>query len=162
MASTKPSRQLVICGAGPAGLSAAMRFADLGWDDIVLVERRQGPSDFEQNKAFNYLVEPRGEKLLDQVGVANQLGTYGVATDGFTLSVVAPDGTQKTLVPPIVNRLRGNCYWIRRARLQQLLVDGTPITLFPDLVLGCDGLSSQVRVGLMARAELPQDDFRMI
>lgn len=199
MASTTPSRQILICGAGPAGLSAAMRFADLGWDDIVLVERRQGPSDFEQNKAFNYLVEPRGEKLLDQIGVADQLGTYGVATDGFTLSVVAPDGTQKTLVPPIVNRLRGTCYWIRRARLQQMLFDGiaarndprirllyghkfagfvdqpdgrvaatidspdgTKITLLPDLVLGCDGLSSQVRAGLMARPELPQDHFRMI
>lgn len=199
MASTKPNRQILICGGGPAGLSAAMRFADLGWDDIVLVERRQGPSDFEQNKAFNYLVEPRGEKLLEQIGVADQLGTYGVATEGFTLSVVLPDGKQKTLVPPIVNPLRGTCYWIGRARLQQMLFDaiaarndprirllyghrfagfvdqpdggvaaaidapdGSTITLMPDLVLGCDGLSSQVRAGLMTRPDVPHDHFRMI
>ena len=199
MASPKPGRKVLICGAGPSGLAAAMLFADLGWDNVVLVERRSGPSDFEQNKAFNYQIDPRGQRLLDQIGVSGMLGSYGVANDRFALTVIAPDGSAKQIVLPIVNPLRGTCYWMRRASLQQMLFDaiqarsdprisllyshsftgfvdcadgrvavsieasdGSKIELAPDLVLGCDGLSSPVRQALTLRPEVPEGQFRMI
>lgn len=199
MTGWKPKRQILICGGGPTGLAAAMLFVDLGWDDVVLVERRTGPSDFEKNKAFNYLIDPRAQKLLEQLGAKAMLGSYGVATDGFTLTLVAPDGTYKETVLPIVNPLRGTCYWIRRASFQQMLYDaieargdprirllyghrfagfadqpggrvgalieapdGRKIELLPDLVLGCDGLSSQVRSALALRSDVPDGHFGMI
>lgn len=192
-------RQVLICGAGPSGLAAALLFADLGWDDIVVVERRAGPADFEPNKAFNYQIDPRGQQLLIKIGVASMLERYGVANDDFMLGMVGPDGILKRREPPIINPLRGRCYWICRANFQQMLFDaiaarrdprinllyghqfkgfvdhadgsvgaqllgpdGTTITLAPDLILGCDGLSSRVRASLAARADVPEGHFRMV
>jgi 2-polyprenyl-6-methoxyphenol hydroxylase-like FAD-dependent oxidoreductase len=180
-------------------LAAALLFADLGWDDIIVVERRAGPADFEPNKAFNYQIDPRGQQLLARVGVAAMLERYGVPNDDFKLGIIGPDGTLKTREPPIINPLRGRCYWIRRANFQQMLFDaiaarrdprirllyrhkfngfvdhpdgrvgatlldpeGTTITLTPDLVLGCDGLASQVRAALTARADVPEGHFAMV
>jgi kynurenine 3-monooxygenase len=190
---------VLICGGGPSGLAAALLFADLGWDDIIVVERRAGPDDFEANKAFNYQIDPRGQQLLQKLGVATMLEHYGVPNDDFQLGIVGPDGILKKREPPIINPLRGRCYWIRRANFQQMLFDaiaarrdprirllyrhrftgfvdhpdgrvgaalidsdGATITLAPDLVLGCDGLSSQVRAALTARADVPDGHFAMV
>ena len=76
---TRKNKQIVICGGGPSGLAAALLFADLGWEDIILVERRQSPGDFEKNKAFNYQVDPRGQKLLKRLEINTMLDKYGVA-----------------------------------------------------------------------------------
>ncbi len=199
MIQPKPNQQILICGGGPSGLAAALLFADLGWDDIIVVERRAGPDDFEPNKAFNYQIDPRGQQLLAKIGVVAMLERYGVANDDFKLGVVSPDGTLKKVEPPIINPLRGRCYWIRRANFQQMLFDaikarqdsrirllyrhkftgfvdhpdggvgatlldpeGATITLAPDLVLGCDGLSSQLRAALTARPDVPDGHFAMV
>jgi len=199
MTLPKPNQQVLICGGGPSGLAAALLFADLGWNDVVLVERRAGPADFELNKAFNYQIDPRGQQLLIKIGVAAMLEHYGVANDDFKLGVAGPDGVLKKVAPPIINPLRGRCYWIRRANFQQMLFDaitarggsrirllyghkfsgfvdhadgrtgatvsgpdGQTIALTPDLVLGCDGLSSQVRAALASHPDVPDDHFRMI
>ena len=192
-------RQVLICGGGPSGLAAALLFADLGWDDIVLIEKRAGPADFEPDKAFNYQIDPRGQQLLIRLGIAAMLDRYGVANDDFKLGIVGPDGRLKQKAPPIINPLRGRCYWIRRANFQQMLFDavaarGNPgirllyghrftgfydhgdgrvgvavagpedetLMFTPELVLGCDGLSSPVRAALAARPEIPVGHFRMI
>lgn len=193
------NRKLLICGGGPSGLAAALLFADLGWDEVILVERRRGPRDFEPNKAFNYQIDPRGQQLLVKLGVAGMLDSYGVANDDFHLGLVGPDSILKKREPPIINPLRGRCYWIRRANFQQMLFDaiaarhdprirllyghsftglvdqpdgrvgatitgpdGETITLTPDLLLGCDGLSSRVRAALGAHAQVPDGHFAMV
>jgi 2-polyprenyl-6-methoxyphenol hydroxylase-like FAD-dependent oxidoreductase len=194
-----PHRQILICGGGPAGLAAALLFADLGWDEIILVERRDGPADFEPNKAFNYQIDPRGQQLLSKIGVAPMLERYGVANDDFKLGIVGPDGSLKQREPPIINPLRGRCYWIRRASFQQMLFDaiasrgdprirllyshkftglvdlpdgrvaasvvgpgGETLSLTPDLILGCDGLASQVRTAVTTRPDVPAGHFAMV
>jgi 2-polyprenyl-6-methoxyphenol hydroxylase-like FAD-dependent oxidoreductase len=193
------NRKILICGGGPSGLAAALLFADLGWDEIILVERREGPRDFEANKAFNYQIDPRGQQLLVKLGVAEMLDSHGVANDDFHLGLVGPDGSLKKREPPIINPLRGRCYWIRRANFQHMLFDaitargdarikllyghdvtalvdqpdgrvgatiagpgGRTMTLTPDLLLGCDGLSSRIRAALTARPDLPDGNFAMV
>jgi len=53
-------QQVLISGGGPSGLAATLLFAEMGWQDIIVVERRSSPQDFEKNKSFNYLVDERG------------------------------------------------------------------------------------------------------
>jgi threonine dehydrogenase-like Zn-dependent dehydrogenase len=53
--------QALICGGGPCGLVAAITLHQLGWQDIVLVERRPSHAAFERGKAFNYQIDGRGQ-----------------------------------------------------------------------------------------------------
>lgn len=114
-------RQIVISGGGPSGLAAALLFADLGWDDIVLVERRLSPGDFEKNKAFNYQIDPRGQKLLKRLGIAGMLDTYGVANLGFTLTTVKADGDDVVATPPIIDPERQTSYWTTRRNFLEMM-----------------------------------------
>ncbi len=117
----KKKRQIVISGGGPSGLAAALLFADLGWDDIILVERRLTPGDFEKNKAFNYQIDPRGQKLLKRLGIADMLGTYGVANRSFTLTTIKADGDDVVATPPIIDPERQTSYWMTRRNFLEMM-----------------------------------------
>lgn len=116
-------RSVFISGGGPSGLAAALLFDQLGWDEIVVVERRKSPQDFEKNKSFNYLVEARGQKLLDRLGIRDRLDRYGVATRGFTATTLKPSGEAETKTFPIVDPERPVCYWTTRRALLTLLAE---------------------------------------
>ncbi|MEM8917403.1 MAG: NAD(P)/FAD-dependent oxidoreductase [Pseudomonadota bacterium] len=118
---TRKNRQVVISGGGPSGLAAALLFSDLGWEDIVLVERRQSPSDFEKNKAFNYQVDPRGQKLLKRLEIDKMLDDYGVANRGFTLTTIGPDGEAALTSPPIIDPERETSYWTTRRNFLEMM-----------------------------------------
>ncbi len=107
-------RRILICGAGPSGLAAAMLFHDRGADEIVVVERAESPSAFLRGKAFNYQIDPRGQQLLHKLGIKGMLEDYGLPNDDFTLTFVLPNGTSKTVKPPIIDRDRDTAYWTRR------------------------------------------------
>jgi kynurenine 3-monooxygenase len=110
-----------ISGGGPSGLAAALLFEQLGWDEIVVAERRAGPEDFEKNKSFNYLIDPRGQRLLGQIGLLDQLPEHGVATTVFKAVVVAANGTAKTITAPTIDPDRPVCYWTTRRVLLNML-----------------------------------------
>ncbi|SIN64174.1 2-polyprenyl-6-methoxyphenol hydroxylase [Parasphingorhabdus marina DSM 22363] len=118
---TPDNRQIVISGGGPSGLAAALLFADLGWEDIVLVERRQSPGDFEKNKAFNYQIDPRGQKLLKRLEINRMLDEYGVANRGFTLTSIGPDGEASLTSPPIIDPDRETSYWTTRRNFLEMM-----------------------------------------
>lgn len=118
---TSKSRQIFIGGGGPTGLAAALLFADLGWEDIILVERRPSPSDFEKNKSFNYQVDPRGQQLLKRLGIDAMLDEYGVANQNFTLTTIKADGEVKEAKAPVVDPMRGTCYWSTRRSFLEML-----------------------------------------
>lgn len=114
-------RSVFISGGGPAGLAAALLFDQLGWDEIILAERRPSPSDFEKNKSFNYLVDRRGLRILERLGIADRMYQCGVDTTNFTATTIAPDGTAQTKIVPIIDPNRPTCFWTtRRAFLTML------------------------------------------
>ncbi|QIG53597.1 FAD-dependent monooxygenase [Altererythrobacter sp. BO-6] len=114
-------RSVFISGGGPAGLAAALLFDQLGWDEIVLAERRPSPSDFEKNKSFNYLVDRRGLRILERLGIADRMYQCGVDTTNFTATTIAPDGSVHTRVVPIIDPDRPTCFWTTRRALLTML-----------------------------------------
>ena len=114
-------RSVFISGGGPAGLAAALLFDQLGWDEIVLAERRSSPSDFEKNKSFNYLVDRRGLRILERLGISDRMYHCGVDTTNFTATTISPDGSATIKVIPIIDPERPTCFWTtRRAFLTML------------------------------------------
>ena len=124
MFGMKKNRSVFISGGGPAGLAAALLFDQLGWDEVVLAERRASPSDFEKNKSFNYLVDKRGQRLLDRIGLLDRLPEKGVATQEFVATTVSPDGKAKTEKVPIIDPNRPFAYWTTRRALLAMLFEG--------------------------------------
>ncbi|WP_394728625.1 FAD-dependent oxidoreductase [Altererythrobacter sp. GH1-8] len=116
-------RSVFISGGGPAGLAAALLFDQLGWDEIVLAERRPSPSDFEKNKSFNYLVDRRGLRILERLGIADRMYQCGVDTTNFTATTIAPDGSAETKVVPIIDPNRPTCFWTTRRAFLTMLYD---------------------------------------
>lgn len=116
-------RSVFISGGGPAGLAAALLFDRLGWDEVVLAERRSGPSDFEKNKSFNYLVDKRSQRLFERLGILNRLPPVGVATREFTATTITPDGKAETKGVPIIDPSRPVCYWTTRRALLTMLYE---------------------------------------
>lgn len=115
------SRSVFISGGGPTGLAAALLFDQLGWDEVIVAERRPSHDDFEKNKSFNYLVEARAQQFLDRLGIRDRLDAYGVATDRFVATTFAPDGGRKVRTYPLIAPGRPTCYWTTRRSLLSLL-----------------------------------------
>ncbi len=113
--------KVLIIGAGPSGLAAALLFADLGYQNITVVERRSSAKDFEKNKAFTYQIDGRGQKLLKRLGLMKDLESFGVANKSFHATTILPDGSSKTIDSPIIDKDRVTCYWTTRRNLQTML-----------------------------------------
>ena len=113
----------LISGAGPCGLAAALMLHRRGWKRIILLERSPSALSFDKNKGFNYLVDARGQKLLKHLGIADRLARYGVANQRNLITIVKPDGSQRTMASPFWDPRRDEAYWIRRERFLALLSD---------------------------------------
>lgn len=186
--------RVLISGAGPSGLVAALMCLDRAWTDIVVVERRADPSQFERGKAFNYQLDGRGQAILERLGIgADHLRRYGLPNDHFKLTQFTPEGKANTSSPPILMPDRKTPYWMTRHNLLKMLQEvlaernktGAVSMLYgheverlacddegflqahittaqncqavfsAELILGCDGLGSQVRKGLKSLGTEP-------
>jgi len=117
----KKHSQVLICGGGPAGLTAALLFHQRGWRDIVVLERRKA-DQFERGKAFNYQLDGRGQLVLEQLGIGTDTyRQYGLANDSFKLVNFFANGRTKTTVPPILTPDRKISYWMVRQNLIRML-----------------------------------------
>ena len=82
----------IICGGGPAGLAAAIELRRRGLDKVVAVERRSAPDEFEDSKAYLYLVDVRGQRWTDTVpGLTEAIADIGVSNAEYRLNVAEPD-----------------------------------------------------------------------
>lgn len=128
--STQPStaqslssscRNVLIVGGGPAGLAVALMLAKRGWTEITVLEKRVAADYYEPDKSFSYLIDGRGQKLTDLLGLTEKLATIGVANTEFYLTRIQPNGSRKTMKLPLIDPTRKPAYWLPRRAFVQLL-----------------------------------------
>ena len=87
---TKESPQfgdpVVIIGGGPAGLATALMLAKRGWTNITVLEKRPSADYYEPDKSFNYLIDGRGQKMTDFLGLTEELSKISVPNNKFQLT----------------------------------------------------------------------------
>jgi 2-polyprenyl-6-methoxyphenol hydroxylase-like FAD-dependent oxidoreductase len=62
-------RNVLIVGGGPSGLATALMLALRGWTNITVLEKRPAADYYEPDKSFNYLIDGRGQKMTDFLGL---------------------------------------------------------------------------------------------
>ncbi|MBW4646249.1 MAG: FAD-dependent monooxygenase [Goleter apudmare HA4340-LM2] len=112
---------VLIIGGGPAGLATALMLAKRGWSNITVLEQRVAADYYEPDKAFNYLIDGRGQKLIEYLGIKDELIKAGVPSKELYLTFIQADGSRKTLNLPIIDPNRKTAYWISRKTFVLLL-----------------------------------------
>ncbi|MDJ0715226.1 MAG: NAD(P)/FAD-dependent oxidoreductase [Prochloraceae cyanobacterium] len=124
---TKESKQfgdpVVIVGGGPAGLATALMLAKRGWTNITVFEKRPSADYYEPDKSFNYLIDGRGQKMTDLLGLTEELSKISVPNTEFYLTRIESDGSKKTSKLPIIDSNRKPSYWLPRKAFLQLLYE---------------------------------------
>lgn len=158
----------VICGAGIAGLAAAQRLTNLGWE-VVVIERSSTP------RSHGYMIDffGPGYAAAEQMGVLSRLRELGYTVDGvayldnagrrragldYDRFARAVDGRMLSIMRPDLERalrelVTGRAdlrFGSRPTRIDNspdgvlvTLADRTRITA--DLLVGADGIHSTVR-----------------
>lgn len=78
--------QVAVVGAGPAGTTTALKLAQLGIDDVVLLDAH----DFPRDKTCGSGLSPRCISLLRELGVWQQVESLAYTIEGLRL--VTPGG----------------------------------------------------------------------
>ncbi|AFY52765.1 2-polyprenyl-6-methoxyphenol hydroxylase-like oxidoreductase [Rivularia sp. PCC 7116] len=117
------ARQVLIIGGGPAGLATALILAKRGFLNITVLEKRPSANYYEPDKSFNYLIDGRGQKLIDYIEITDKLVQNGVSSTDFYLTKIESNGNRKTLKLPIVDPNRKAAFWITRQTFVGLLYE---------------------------------------
>ncbi|NMF61621.1 FAD-dependent oxidoreductase [Brasilonema octagenarum] len=119
---TNHSRQnVLIVGGGPAGLATALMLAKRGWTNITVLEKRATADYYEPDKSFNYLIDGRGQKFTDFLGITDKLIEISVPSKEFYLTEIKANGSKKTFKLPFVDPKQKTAYWIPRRAFVLLL-----------------------------------------
>lgn len=110
----------VVVGAGPAGLAAAMLLHKNG-SQVTLVERASDPSHADPNRAFSYLVTPRGQRTLAELDLLDQLQAEAALGALTTYNLFAASG-QVSRIPFPNSVTNGPQYWLARSALVGLML----------------------------------------
>ncbi|MBE9009095.1 FAD-dependent monooxygenase [Pseudanabaenaceae cyanobacterium LEGE 13415] len=121
--SNSAHSNVLIIGGGPTGLATALMLAKRGWTKITVLEKSSSAEYHEPDKSFNYLIDGRGQKLTDFLGLSESLANLGVPNTAFYITRIQPNGKRKTSKLSIVNANRKTAYWIPRRVFVQLLYE---------------------------------------
>ena len=117
------AQKVVIIGGGPAGLGTALMLAKRGWTNITVLEKRPSANYYEPDKSFNYLIDGRGQKFTDLLGITSKLADLSVPNTEFYLTRIEKNGTRQTNKIPIANPNSKTSYWLPRPSFMQLLYE---------------------------------------
>lgn len=111
-------RSALVVGAGPVGLSTALALQKLEmFSEITIVERRSR-SGFESNKAYLYLIDKRGQRLTDLLGLTTAIADRAVSSLLFpTLTEVLPNSVARVQKLPVMDSPENEKFWIPRSEL---------------------------------------------
>lgn len=110
----------IVVGGGPAGLATALMLAKNGWTNITVLEKRPSADFYEPDKSFHYLIDGRGQKFTDLLGLTDRLSKVSVPNSEVDFTVIQSNGSRKTLKLPISPN-RKTAYWLPRRALGLLL-----------------------------------------
>lgn len=74
---------VVIIGGGPTGLVSALTLQELGWKNIVVLEKLPKES-IDSSRSYTYLIDGRGQKILKTLNLTRLLPQYGVPFTNVT------------------------------------------------------------------------------
>lgn len=78
---SKDSCRVVVVGGGPAGLATALALEKLGYNNIIVIEKLPSGS-FDDSRAYNFLLDPRGLEIIKEIGVLAQVDEKGFPYTG--------------------------------------------------------------------------------
>lgn len=117
ISSSPIKRSVVIVGAGPVGLATALTLAKsevAKFDEITVVEKR-GVDVFESEKAYQYLLDGRGQRCTDSLNLTRKFADMAVSSKQFTeLTEILTDGKQKKKKLPVLINSGVEKYWLPR------------------------------------------------
>ncbi len=112
---------VVIVGGGPAGLATALMLAKRGWTNITVFEKRPSADYYEPDKSYSFSIDGRGQKIIDFLGLIEELPKIGVPRSQLSITRIEPDGTKKTSKSGISDPNRKISYVLSRKAFLKFL-----------------------------------------
>ena len=72
-------------------MAAGLMLKRAGYNNITILEKREDPGFFDPLREFTYRVSIQGMRVLDQVGVRQEVQEDGVACTETLLCVLKPN-----------------------------------------------------------------------
>ena len=112
---------VVIVGGGPAGLATALMLAKRGWTNITILEKRPSADYYEPDKSYSFSIDGRGQKIMEFLGLIEELAKMGVSRSVLCITQIESDGSRKTTQSPISDPNRKISYVLSRKAFLKFL-----------------------------------------
>lgn len=113
--------QVVIVGGGPSGLVSAITLQELGWKNIVVLEKLP-KENIDSSRSYTYLIDGRGQRILNALNLTRLLPQYGVSfTNTTEFTEITSKGQVKKKNIQVIGIPKVDRYFIPRSVFIDLL-----------------------------------------